>query len=473
MGQSLQVAERSPWDLRGYQNVAIRHTLARDYAMLWLDVGLGKTVVNLSAIMDRIDRLLAFGTLVVAPKLVCSMVWRQEAQQWAHTKGLRLQFVDGNAKQRHYALRKPADIHLVNYENVPWLVDEIIAIWLSRGLYPPWQTIVFDEIDKMKDSTSVRSKAMQRIVPYFPYRVGNTGTPGDEGYTDLFGQYLLIDGGARLGTNYTQYLEKYFVKAGYKHKLRQGAKEEIHALIQDITIDMSQEEFLPELGKPIINPIYVDLPPAARLKYDQLEREMFFELDSGVEIEVLSEAALINKCLQAANGQPYVVPNSGEWAPMHDAKLDALSSIVSESNGQPLLVAYAFKSDRDRILERFPYARVISSKLKDAELTELQRAWDAGEVRMLLGHPAAMGHGLNLQLGGHIVVWFGLTWPLRLYRQTIGRLHRSGQKWPVIVHQILARNTADEVQLAALESKFEEQGDLRRAISDYRRRRSI
>ena len=470
MANALQVV-RAPQDLHRYQCRAIRHTLDHPHAMLWLDVGLGKTIISLSSILDRLDGLVAFGTLVIAPKRVCRMVWRQEAQAWAHTHGLTFSLVHGNRRERHYALRKKADIYLVNYDNLPWLVDEIIAVWLSRGEYPPFQTLIMDEVRKMQDSTGVRSTALQRIIPYFPYRFGLTGTPVPAGYKDLFGQYLVVDGGARLGTSYTAYIERFFVKSGYKDVLRVGAEDEIKALIGDITLCMTQEEYLPMLHKPIINDVVVDLPPKARAQYDQLEKEMFFELDQGGDIEVFNRAALINKCLQAANGQPYVVPNSGQWAAIHNEKLDALSDIVEESGGQPILVGYEFQSDRDRIMERFPDAVFLGGSMTEAQETQLQEDWDAGRIQMLVGHPASMGHGLNLQYGGHIGVWFGITWSLELYLQFIGRLARQGQTRVPIFHRILARNTCDELQRMNLEERDLEQRDLKATINAYREMR--
>ena len=460
---------RTPQELHDYQIRAIRHTLDHPLAMLWLDMGLGKTVVSQSCILDRLDGLLSFGTLVIAPKRVCRMVWRQESKAWSHTSGLTFSLIQGTPKQRHYAMRRRADVHLINYDNLPWLVDEIISVWLSRGEYPPWKTIIFDEISKLKDSTGVRSTAMQRITPYFPYRIGLTGTPASNGYTDLFGQYLMVDGGARLGTSYTTYLERYFHKQGYKYKLRPGAEEEIKALIADITLEMSAEEYLPWVKKPVMNDVWVDLPPKARVLYDQLEADLFMKLDGGEEIEVFNQASLINKCLQAANGQPYVVPNSKVWAAMHDEKLEALQEIYDEANGNPILVAYEFQSDKDRILERFKDAVFIGGAMTEREETALQEAWDRGDIPMLVGHPASIGHGLNLQYGGHIGVWFGLTWSLDNYLQFIRRLARQGQTKAPIFHRIMARKTADEIQRLALEEKDWVQADLKRTINQYRR----
>jgi SNF2 family DNA or RNA helicase len=331
--------------------------------------------------------------------------------------------------------------------------------------------VIYDEVDKLKQATGVWSKSWQRVMPYIPYRIGMTGTPAGNGYKDLFGQYLVVDGGYRLGTSYEAYLKRFFFKVGYRYELRPGAAEEIKEAVADITLSMTQEEYLPWLEKPLINDVWIELPPRARAAYDQLEREMFMELDAGAEVEVFNQAALINKCLQAANGQPYLAPGTGEWAPLHDAKLDALEDIVEESNGQPILVAWPFIPDRVRILERFPQARVLGGAMTEAEEAQLQEDWDAGKIPMLLGHPASMGHGLNLQHGGHIGVWFGLTWSLGLYLQFMGRLARQGQTKAVVFHRILCLNTADEIQLEALELKDVEQTDLKQTINGYRERR--
>lgn len=464
----MSARELSPWDFHDYQNDGVRHMMEHPASMFWLDVGLGKTSISLTGILERLERCLSPGTLVIAPKRVCRMVWRQEAKKWTHTRGLTFQLVQGNRQQRHYALRRPADVHLVNYENLQWLVDELNAVWLSRGQYFPWTTVVYDEVDKLKDSTSKRSRAMQEILPYFRYRIGLTGTPASEGYMDLFGQYLVVDGGQRLGTSLTGYQKKFFRQDGFKWRPLPGAEEQIKALIGDITFQMSAR-FTPD---PIINDVYVDLPPKARAAYDRLEKEFFLEFDSGVTVDLDNEGSLLNKCLQAANGQPYVEPGSGRWEKLHDAKLDALADIVSESNGQPILVGYQFRSDLARIQERFPEAVYLGGNLSEAEECDIQQRWDEGRINILVGHPASMGHGLNLQRGGHIAVWFGLNWSRRLYLQFIGRLDRQGQEHTVVIHRLLARDTADEIQRLTLASKEEAETDLKETISQYRGGRS-
>jgi len=440
--------------------------------MVLLDVGLGKTIIALTAIAERVDRLECLNTLVVAPKRVCSMVWRQEAARWTHTAGLTFSLVSGNATQRAYALRNHADVHLINYENLPWLADYLIATWLREGEYFPWRAIVYDEVDMLKNGTGVRSRALQRILPYFPYRIGMTGTPAGNGYIDLWGEYLVVDGGDRLGTNRNHYLDQYFEQYGYRHILRQGAEDEIKSHVADITISMTASEYLPGQHTPVFNDVWVDLPPGVRRVYDELERELFAELDAGGSLEVANEGSMLNKCLQIANGQPYKEAGSQEWYALHDAKLNVLGEIISESNGQPVLVAYEFVADCERIMEWFPGAVHLGGAMTPEQEIEIQRKWDSGQIPLLVGHPASMGHGLNLQHGGHIGVWFGLTWSLGLYLQLIGRLARQGQTQVPVFHRILARNTVDEAQLMALERKNDEQMDLKTTINDYRRKYS-
>jgi len=455
----------TPYDFHGYQNEAIKHGLHHPQAMYWLDVGLGKTTIAQTIILERIETMYSMGVLVFAPKRVCRMVWRQEPQHWAHLdRKLRFSLVDGTRKQREYALRKPADVHLVNYEFAVQAVDIIIDVWLSRGEYPPWTTIIYDEVDKLKDPTSQRATALRDILGFFPYRIGMTGTPASEGYRDLFGQYLMVDGGARLGTSETEYLSTYFRKAGYKYELLPGADDQIKALIGDITFQHSQRF----AEKPLVNDIWVELPPKARAQYDKLEKEMFMEIEGGGAIEVFNEASKVNKCLQAAAGHPYLATDTKEWYKLHDEKLNALQDIVDESNGQPILVGYQFTSDRDRILEKFPRAVYLGGNLTEREERRIQDDWDSGKIQMLVGHPASMGHGLNLQYGGHIAVWFGLNWSRRLYIQLTGRLDRQGQESLVILHRILARNTVDLVQLMALDAKEGIEVDLKETINQYR-----
>lgn len=460
--------------LHGYQQKAITFSLQHSQLALWLDMGLGKTAIALSNIVERQDLFQVYGTLVIAPLRVIQTVWRQEARQWEHTKHLRFSLIHGTPDQRHRAFRMPADVYLVNYEGITWLSQQLIHLCLSRGKYLPFNQVIFDEVSKLKEYTTKRHKALRQLLPFLPYRMGLTGTPAANGYLDLFGQYLAIDSGARLGTTKSAFAERYFHKTGWgvasRYEIDPGAEKRIEELIGDITLQMSAQDYL-ELPPIVFNDIWVDLPPAAREKYEQLEREMFMELDSGAEIEVFNTASLLNKCLQAANGALYV-ETGGPWDHLHDAKLDTLSDIVEEAAGKSILLAYSYRHDAARITEKFTGVEHLSSKLGSKRINSLVSDWNDGQVPMLIGHPASMGHGLNLQHGSNTLVWFGLPWSLEQYQQTIDRLAGGLRRQrPVIVHRILARGTTDEVVLADKETKGKIQDDLKKALNEYRKKK--
>ena len=434
-------------------------------------MGLGKTAVALTAIGERQNRIEAYATLVVAPLRVIQTVWRQEAREWAHTRQLRFSMIHGNPNQRERAFRMPADIYLVNYEGLRWLCERLEHVYLRQGRYLPFNMVVFDEVSKLKDHTTKRHSALRNILPFVPYRLGLTGTPAANGYLDLFGQYLAVDSGTRLGTSKNSFTERFFHQSGWgiasKYEVDVGAEKAIEELISDITMQMSAEDYL-ELPPVKINDIWVDLPPEARERYEQLERDMFMELDSGVEVEVFNAAALTTKCLQAANGAAYV-ETGGPWDWLHDAKLDALADIVEEQAGKPTLVTYSFRHDAERIQKSVASVHHISSRLGASKTSQLLDQWNEGKVPVLLGHPASMGHGLNLQHGSDTLVMFGLPWSLEQYQQTIDRLAGGLRRHrPVIVHRILARGTTDEAVRLALEAKATTQAGLKAALNEYR-----
>ena len=454
------------WDMHQYQVSATRHALQYPQSALWMDMGLGKTIVALSAIWDRMNQMQVYGTLIVAPPRVCQTVWRQEAMKWAHTQGLTFSLVMGTPTQRTRAAMVKADCYLINYEGLVWLVDLMVQKYLSRGLYPPFNMIVFDEVTKLKDAGTKRHDAIRKLSPYIPYRIGLTGTPASNGYLDLFGQYLAIDSGDRLGIFITHYKTAYFDKGyqAYSLELKPGAKEEIQSRIADITLQMDSKDYL-TLPPVTYNNLVVEMPAEARALYTELENNMFFQLDNGIQIEVANQAALVNKCLQAANGAVYDAEHN--WSHMHNAKLDALESVVEESGGQPILVLINYHHDRERILWRYPDAVVLDSRVDPVKVVE---DWTAGKIQMLVGHPGSMGHGLNLQYGGHQVVWFGLNWSLDLYLQANARIDRQGQVNHVLIHRILTANTMDMAVLEALDNKAVTQAELRAAIYAYRNR---
>ena len=437
-------------------------------------MGLGKTAISLTNIVERQDLAQVYGTLVIAPLRVIQTVWRQEARQWEHTKHLRFSLIHGTPDQRHRAFRIPADVYLVNYEGLRWLVEMYVHYYLSQGKYLPVNMVVFDEVSKLKESRTKRHKALRQVLPFLPFRMGLTGTPAANGYLDLFGQYLAIDSGTRLGTSRSGYVQRYFHETGWgvanRYEIDPGAQKRIEETIGDITMQMSASDYL-ELPPVVFNDIYVDLPPKAREQYERLEREMFMELDSGVELEVFNQAALINKCLQAANGAVYLEPG-GAWEKIHDAKLEALQDIQEEAAGKPILCAYNYRHDAARIEKSFEGVEHFSSKLGAKKAIDLEARWNKGEVPMMIGHPASFGHGLNLQHGSDTLAWFGLPWSLEQYQQTPDRIAGGLRRYrPVFIHRILAKDTADYVVRDALAAKATTQDGLKKALNEYRKQK--
>jgi len=456
----------TPWDMHQYQVWAIKQGLTHEQMALWLDMGLGKTVVALSIITERMARFQVYGTLVVAPKRVCQTVWKQEAKKWTHSQGLTFSTIIGTVTQRTRAAMVKADVYLISYENLVWLVDLLQVKYADRGQYLPFNMLVYDESTKLKDAGTKRHEALRKIIGHAPYRLGLTGTPASNGYLDLFGQFLAIDSGQRLGTGITAYKDTYFEKGyrAYELDLKVGAKEAIQNSIADITLQMNSADYL-TLPAVTFNDIPVRMPPGAMNSYRELESDFFMQLDCGAEIEAETAAALSNKCLQAANGAVYDA--EGNWFNLHDAKLDALESVIEESAGQPILVLVNYRHDRERILARFPAAVSMDGS---SDPVTIVSDWDAGKISVLVGHPASMGHGLNLQYGGHIVVWFGLNWSLDLYLQANARVDRQGQTHPVIIHRILTEGTLDYGVVEALNSKATTQTELRASVQAYRHR---
>lgn len=467
---------RTPEMLHGYQQVARQHIVNHPHSMLWLDMGLGKTISTLTAIMDLRDRLEVWGVLIVAPLRVCQSVWRQEAAKWSHTKDLTFSVITGDKKQRERALFTRADIYVVNYDNLGWLMVELEARWLSKGKYLPFNMIVWDEVSKLKNTRVQqgvnRGKAALKMLPYVHRRVGLTGTPASNGLLDLFGQYLVTDGGQRLGSSFDSYQRAYFYKTdwnGYRWAPFPGSDEAIKSRIGDITITMSNRDYL-QLPELITNDIRIELPPKLAKQYADMEKEFLLAFDSGHELEIFNEASLANRCLQFANGACYLAPGSPDWEKIHDLKLDALDDIVEESGGQPILVFYEFVHDAERIMKKYPDAVRIDSRLSEADFNQALNDWKEGKLRMIIGHPASMAHGIDgLQEGGHICVWYGLTWSLDYYDQAIARLLRQGQTLPVIMHRIIMQNTLDNAVELALQAKAADEGSIRNAVAQYSR----
>jgi len=461
--------------LHPYQTRAIEHTLAHQQSMLWLDMGLGKTVVTLTALAQRLDRVQIHGALVVAPVRVIQSVWRQEARKWDHLGHLRFSLVHGDKNTRTRAAMVPADIYLTNYENLRWLADLWTQHYLARGKYLPVNALVADEVTKLKNATAKRHEAIRRLTPFMPYRLGLTGTPASNGYADLFGQYLAIDGGQRLGQSVTQFKSRFFQRDNPmspwgKDVLRPGSDEVIQELVGDITLQMSSADYL-TLPDVIHNLIELHLPANRRAQYEQLEEDLFVKLDSGHEVESFNSASLSNRCLQFAQGAMYRNPGDSTWEAIHDVKLDALDDVIEEASGKPVLVAVAFRHDAQRILERHPEMRWVDAAMSGTSFNETLDLWEQGRLPGIVAHPRSMAHGIDRLKEGPVddFVWFGHTWALDDYEQAIARLQRQGRTRPIRMHHLAMVDTVQDAQRAALASKAVGQDALKAALNEYRR----
>ena len=377
--------------------------------------------------------------------------------------------------QEYYKLldkeTKPANIYLMNYENLQWLSETLHTYYISKGRDLPFDGVVWDELSKMKNSSTNRVKAFRKIADKFDWTTGLTGTPASNGYKDLHGQFLVVDKGVRLGTSKTAFRTRFYRKVGpYKEVPFDDTETVIKGLIGDITPEMSAEDYnpLPDL---MVNNVEIEMPDALRAMYEKMEKEFFLQLDSGSEVEVFNQASLTNKCLQFSNGAMYPIAGMPLWEPIHDLKLEALEDIIEEAQGSPVLCAYAYRSDAERIMKRFTNIDPINlTECKsESSLTNAMHRWKTGDCQLMIGHPASMGHGIDgLQKNGHILVWFGLNWSLDLYEQFNARIRRQGQGAPVMCHRILMQNTLDQAQAMALDEKAQTQAGLRNAIKQYR-----
>lgn len=479
-----------PQQLHDYQRQCVLHQMYHDDSMLWLQMGLGKTPITLTTIVDRMRAGQVKKTLIFGPLRVIQAVWAREARKWEHTKHLTFSVIHGTKDKRQRALFTEADVYLTNYENMNWLAEQLDHYYLSLGKELPFQFVVYDEVSKLKNSTTLRMKGgtrdrkdkfgdeykikvtgWRKIIPHFKYRTGLTGTPASNGYMDLHGQFLAVDGGHRLGEYVTHYKDSYFESdyMGWSYVPTAQGKELIEQKISDITIKMDASEYLDMPAVKEVN-MLVDLPPKARKAYQEVERNMFTELDNGSEIEVFSRSSVSNKCLQFCNGTPYLSAESPESEVLHDAKLDALEEVLEEAGGQPVLCSYTFKSDAERIMKKFKKLRPVNltdTPSKDTE--KVINRWNKGEIKLLIGHPASMGHGVDgLQDSGSIMVWFGLNWSLELYEQMCGRLNRQGQTQSVSIIRILCRDTVDLAVADAISRKTDDQEGLKSALQRYR-----
>lgn len=552
----------SPEQLHDYQKTAVYQQYHNPDSMLWLDMGLGKTVITLTTIDYRMRQNEISKALIFGPLRVIHTVWENEARKWEHLRHLRFQIIHGSETKKEQRLfNNDVDIHLINYENMAWLASILDRYYLSQDKKLPWQMVVYDEVTKIKKSNTVRMsggkkrlkrsrsvemrtlngvfeledhcfhrgdsiffensidcldvdkeyfvkhvtkdkfslhhdlkspalplpltvyngklsiqkikvlKGWNSVLKKFSYRTGLTGTPAPNGYGDLHGQYLAVDGGKRLGWFFNQFSQNYLTPNfnGFGYRVTKIGVEMIEKQIRDITIRMSASDYL-TLPDSIVNDIIVELPSKVREQYDMLEKELFVELNEQHDIEVFNTVSLANKCLQFSNGSPYLRPNEPEWYPLHDVKLKALESVLEEAYGSPVLVAYLFKPDAERIMVNFKRFKPVNiTETKPRDLASVIQDIINGKHLLIVGHPASMGHGIDgLQDVIHIGVWFGLNWNLEFYQQFMGRYVRQGQKKTTFTHRIMCNDTMDEAVRISLENKSTSQEDLKKAIDQYR-----
>ena len=435
-----------------YQTYATQFIIGHRETALVLDMGLGKTVITLTAIDELVrDCFEISRVLVIAPLRVARDTWPAEIRKWEHLSGLTYSVAVGTERERILALRQRASIYIINRENLDWLITK-------SGVPFDFDMVVVDELSSFKSHQTKRFKALMKVRPRVKRIVGLTGTPSSNGLMDLWAEFKLLDMGKRLGRFIGQYREAYFVpdkrsqQMVFSYKPRPGAEEEIYRQISDITISMRARDFL-AMPERVESEVTVSLSEKEWARYERMKAEMVVEL-GGREIDAVSAAALSNKLLQMANGAVY--DEDGKAATLHSKKLDALEDIIEAANGKPLLVAYWYRHDKERIQKRFG-AREIKSGADIAD-------WNAGKIPVALIHPASAGHGLNLQAGGSSLVWFGLTWSLELYQQTNARLWRQGQKSTVVIQHIIAKGTIDERVMKALSQKDRTQAALVEAV---------
>lgn len=422
-----------------YQEYAKEFVIKQNVSALFLDCGLGKTVITLTAIWELLlDYFDVRKILVIAPLRVARDTWPAELYKWEHLKGIEMSAVLGSERERVTALNRRANVYVINRENVAWLVGH--CRW-------DFDMVVIDELSSFKSHKAKRFKALKRVRPLVKRVVGLTGTPAPNGLIDLWAEIGLLDMGQRLGRFIGGYRDRFFVpdkrsrEMVFSYKPREGAEEAIYELISDICISMKATDYL-EMPECIYNRVEVTMNPKEKKLYQQLERDMLIPFEDG-DIDAVNAAGLSNKLMQMANGAVY--DENGAVKHIHDRKLEALEDLVEAANGKPVLIAYWYKYDLERIKK---YVGAV-----ELDTAEDMKKWNAGEILVAVIHPASAGHGLNLQAGGSTLIWFGLTWSLELYQQMNARLWRQGQKETVVIHHLIVKGTLDERVMEALEKK--------------------
>jgi SNF2 family DNA or RNA helicase len=437
-------------DLHSYQRYCIEFIIGHLHSGIFLDMGLGKSVIALTAIWQLMfDYFEVSKVLVIAPLRVAQDTWSKECEKWEHLQGIRISKVLGSEKERKTALIKKADIYIINRENVEWLCNNYKF---------DFDMVVIDELSSFKSPTAKRFKSLRKVRPHIKRIVGLTGTPAPNSLLDLWSEINLLDMGERLGRFIGRYRNEYFVpdkrnqQVIFSYKLRDGAEEKIYKRISDICVSMKACDYL-KMPERIDNIVEVQMLYKERAMYEKLEKDMLLPFVDG-DIDAVNAAALSNKLLQMANGAVYDEFKAVKY--IHDKKLDALEDLIEAANGKPVLIFYSYKHDKDRIYKRLKVKEILTSD-------DISK-WNDGEIPIAIAHPASAGHGLNLQAGGSTLIWFGLTWSLELYQQANARLWRQGQKETVIIHHIICKDTIDEQVMKALKTKQTGQDALLKAV---------
>ena len=434
-----------------YQAFCINYIKTHPVSALFLDMGLGKTVITLTAIRDlMLDELLVTKTLVIAPLRVARDTWPAETRKWDHLNDLDISVIVGDLRVRESAASKSALIYIINRENIKWLVE----YYERNGIRWDFDCVVIDELSSFKNYHSQRFKWLWKMRPFVKRWIGLTGTPSSNGLMDLWAEIGILDGGQRLGRFIGRYRDAYFKPSSmnpstgvvYSYAPREGAEQQIYDRISDITISMKALDYL-EMPECVYVNHEVQMSDQEKKLYDQLKNDLIIPLEDG-DIDAANAAALSNKLLQLSNGAVY--DENGIVRVVHKRKLEMLEDMIEAANGQPVLIAYWFKHDHQRIME---HLTACGYSPRDIRKSEDIKDWNTGKMAVALIHPASAGHGLNIQEGGHILIWFGLTWSLELYQQTNARLWRQGQRDTVTIHHIVCENTVDEDVLNALSSK--------------------
>ncbi|MDW7670571.1 MAG: DEAD/DEAH box helicase [Bacillota bacterium] len=435
-----------------YQEQATAFILEHEASAIFLECGLGKTVITLTAINELMHNAFEVRkVLVVAPLRVAQTVWTEEGMKWDHLKHLRMVKVLGSESMRKEALNTPGDVYLINRENVVWLTDTLKTAW-------PFDMVVLDELSSFKSHRSKRFRALRKVRPFIKRITGLTGTPAPNGLLDLWPQVYLLDRGERLGRTMTGYRERYFQPDKrsrdviFSYKPKEGAEDAIYRKLSDIALSMKSSDYL-QVPERVDHQVMLEMPEKVRNQYRKLERDLLLPLLAG-EVLAGSAAVLTNKLLQFTGGAVY--DDAGRVQEIHEEKIKALEDLIEAANGKPVLVYYAYRHEKSRIKRRIP-CRVLETP---ADMDD----WNRGEIPVLLAHPASAGHGLNLQQGGSTIVWYGLPWSLELYLQANGRIHRQGQKETTVVHHLIMKDALDEDVMTVLARKESSQEALLEAV---------